>query len=445
MRCNIFKPISNETGEFLLFSQYTDDLTKEDPAKGSYRVTPSRFAALELNLTGFISYICAQEGISESDAKADVNKWLSQYLQSYYENSVCLAKEVLGYDKNNKELYWDEDSNDDGYATQLLWKSLETWGLIHTETISGHNTIPELKFVGEINIHSDRQVDGMNYNDIYCYISPSDDEKYYGLSDISGFDGEDGTYTSIPLVGEDYDYSDVIMGWTQAAYPVNNGGIDAVPRSDSGSYNISGKYPIMNLSSQAFDRHDSQDPNTSFIFNCVIVFYDVYNDLDLEETSMLHYNRPAGIYFTGPAYMIDEEDLPNTDSNGDQLFLNQVTKYVSHEDIFGQGTGWSVRLMTRVVSTPNASSYAMVVDGGDDYETIAGAMGQIATAIADIRTDMRLQSENYQLMKDHLAIFKNYRTNVPYTRKVSVPGEGAVDFWFVNGRNTEQRVYPPES
>lgn len=457
MRCNIFKPLSNDTGEFFMFSQYTDDLTKEDPAKGSYRVVPARFAALELNVGsynkesgqvegGFVDYIRDNEEESEVTIdNTNLNKYISQYLQSYYENSVCLAKELLGYDTEDKELYWDKESGD-GYATQLLWNALERWKLIHVD----NETIPELKFIGDINIHSDRHVDGMNYNDIYCYISPSDDEKQYKISQMSPFPGETTDYTQFPLEGtiggKDYDYSQTIMGWTKAAYPINNGGIDCKPRSDGGVYDISarpssGWYPVMNDLDNNDISEDAPESNKSFTFNCIIVFYDIYNDLDLEEPRLIHYNRPLGIYFTGPIQVVpDSEQIDTTNA---EAFRNQVTKYVSHEDIFGQGTGWSVRLMTRVVATPNASSYAMVVDGGDDYETVAGAMGQIASAIADIRTDMKLQSENYQLMKDHLAIFKNYRTNVPYTRSVILP-EGSVDFWFVNGRNTGQRVYPPE-
>ena len=461
MRCNIFKPLSNDTGEFFMFSQYTDDLTKEDAAKGSYRVVPSRFAVLELNVNNFKTYMSGHEGSGEDPYQdQNLNRYLSQYLQSYYENSVCLAKEVLGYDTANKEMYWDEDNLNDGYATQLLWKSLEDWGLISRASVTtldgSYNTFKELKFIGDINIHSNRQADGMNYNDIYCYISPSDNEMAYELADVSGFVGKDGSVSSFALSHgnpgdpDHYDYSQVIMGWTKAAYPINNGGIDEKPRSESGFYNLSGrKYPIMNNSSASHivehqENEEAIGENKEFSFNCIIVFYDIYNDLDLEDGPVcLHYNRPLGIYFTGPINM-EYFDTGNQDTPGSIPLRNQVTKYVSNEDIFGQGTGWSVRLMTRVVATPNSSTYAMVVDGGDDYETVAGAMGRIADAIADIRTDMRLQSENYQLMKDHLAIFKNYRTNIPYVRSIVMPNEGPVEFWFVNGRNTGQRVYLPE-
>lgn len=43
----------------------------------------------------------------------------------------------------------------------------------------------------------------------------------------------------------------------------------------------------------------------------------------------------------------------------------------------------------------------------------------------------------YQMFKDHLSEFRNRRTNVPYIREV-----GGTPYWFVNGRNTGQPVYP---
>ena len=49
-KCNIFKPLASKTGEFLMFSQYTEDITKEQSMKSTYRVVPSKFVALDLNI-----------------------------------------------------------------------------------------------------------------------------------------------------------------------------------------------------------------------------------------------------------------------------------------------------------------------------------------------------------------------------------------------------------
>lgn len=439
MRCNIFKPLSNDTGEFLMFSQYVDDLTREDAAKATYRVVPSKFAVLDLNLKDFLEYINGHgtAGDKTGDNIQILNRDISQYFQSYYENMVCTVKDSLGVDEEG-EMYWDKDSEEDGFASQMLWKFLQTVGLITKSTPTGvdFETFPELKFVGDVNIHSDRVADGMHYNDIYCYISPSDNEYYYQISEIEGFPYDGGNDSRKKIF--DLESTDFICGWTQASYPPNNGGIDPAPRSDGGNYNMSGGYRA--IFEEPVCRHSTEEKNIQYMFNCIIVFYDIYNDLDDENgPTILHKNRPLGIYFTGPAVSeTNLEDIHMVASDGSQILRNQVSKYISHDDIFGQGTGWSVRLMTRVVPTPNSTSYAFFVDQGDDYGTVAAAMGQIANAIADIRTDMKLQAQNYQLMKDHLAMFKNYRTNIPYVRDVQ-----GTKYWFVNGRNTEQPVYEP--
>ena len=476
MRCNIFKPLSNDAGEFLMFSQYADDLTREDPGKGSYRVVPSRFAALRLNLDQFLNHISESDkelmdGEESEDANiVALNRNLSRYLQSYYENMVCTVKESLGKLEDpdntfNEEMYWDLDFDPDpqtesttrtpldGYAGQMLWSFLEDTGLItytpadtnvgtdENPMITPYGTFPELKFIGDINIHSDRMADGMHYNDIYCYISPTDDSYWYKTEQIEGFWNGANKEKIFPLLDEE-----CILGWTHASYPPNNGGIGVDPRPVSASYyNIGEHHKIVfpeDSPSQPERRHQDGDKNIAWDFNCIIVFYDIVHDLGLEDGPvLLHKNRPLGIYFTGAAASeTNPQDMNASDDDGmGQRLRGQVTKYVSHEDIFSQGSGWSVRLMTRVVVTPNASSYTFFVDGGDDYGTMAGALGSIAEAIADIRTDMRLQAQNYQLMKDHLAMFKNYRTNIPYVRNVL-----GIDYWFVNGRNTGQRVYLPE-
>lgn len=470
MRCNIFKPLSNDAGEFLMFSQYADDLTREDPGKGSYRVVPSKFVAIRLNLgnldqnKGFLNFIAnSQDNSDLSDGNTiALNKNLSRYLQSYYENMVCTVKEDLGKledpdNEFNGEMYWDLDFDPspetespqrtslDGYAGQMLWKFLETTGLITYSTSEdcGYPTYPEIKFIGDINIHSDRMANGMHYNDIYCYISPTDDSYWYRTEQIEGFWNGSSKKSNFSLLDDE-----CILGWTQASYPANNGGLDVTPRSDSGSYNMATHgHKIIFPDSEDSNtmpkrRHQDGDQNIAWDFNCIVIFYDVVHDLGLEDGPiLLHKNRPLGIYFTGAASSeTNPQDINVSDDDGmGQRLRGQVTKYVSHEDIFSQGSGWSVRLMTRVVATPNASSYTFFVDGGDDYGTMAGALGNIAEAIADIGTDMRLQSQNYQLMKDHLAMFKNYRVNVPYVRNVL-----GVDYWFVNGKNTGRRVYMPD-
>jgi hypothetical protein len=127
-----------------------------------------------------------------------------------------------------------------------------------------------------------------------------------------------------------------------------------------------------------------------------------------------------------------------TDNGAVVGLKNTVTKFITNNDAFGQGSAFGLRIMTRYVPTPNSSTYTTEVstDSGD-YETIAAAMGRIADAISEFRADLKNTQSISQAFKDHMAQFRNNRTNVPYIRTV-----GGQDYWFVNGRNTGRPVYP---
>jgi len=47
--CNIFKELTNTNGTFLTFSQYLEDITRQQTLSTNYRVIPSRFIALDIN------------------------------------------------------------------------------------------------------------------------------------------------------------------------------------------------------------------------------------------------------------------------------------------------------------------------------------------------------------------------------------------------------------
>ena len=46
--CNLFKELTKATGEFLLFSQYTDDLAHMSSSPGLWRAVPAHFLAMDL-------------------------------------------------------------------------------------------------------------------------------------------------------------------------------------------------------------------------------------------------------------------------------------------------------------------------------------------------------------------------------------------------------------
>ena len=49
-KCNLLKPVDSLTGTFFMFSQYTQDLTKQYTQCDKWRCIPSKFAALHLNI-----------------------------------------------------------------------------------------------------------------------------------------------------------------------------------------------------------------------------------------------------------------------------------------------------------------------------------------------------------------------------------------------------------
>ena len=54
--CNIFGHLKYNTGNFLTFSQYVEDLTRESTQSVYYRVTPSKFVALDVDYSNFNDY-----------------------------------------------------------------------------------------------------------------------------------------------------------------------------------------------------------------------------------------------------------------------------------------------------------------------------------------------------------------------------------------------------
>ena len=52
--CNIFSPLSNPTGNFLMFSNYTDDMNRYRVQDSKYRVAPSKFYAVDVDFANVV-------------------------------------------------------------------------------------------------------------------------------------------------------------------------------------------------------------------------------------------------------------------------------------------------------------------------------------------------------------------------------------------------------
>jgi hypothetical protein len=72
-----------------------------------------------------------------------------------------------------------------------------------------------------------------------------------------------------------------------------------------------------------------------------------------------------------------------------------------------------------------------IVGDEENYDNLASIMGGLHDLIVEVKQNLKNITINDQHLRDHLSMFKNYRVNVPYIRKVS-----GKNYWFVNGRNT---------
>lgn len=349
--CNIFNALNENktTGTFLTFSQYTEDMACWNSQSVYYRVVPSKFMAVELNESGL------------------TNDNIAKTLQNYFENGCAVCR-----------------SNDNDWnptkSSSLFWDTMFNQGLID-------DNISNIKYVGDINIQSCDEHNGMTYSDIYCHI-PSNEKQYtYTVNVIQ----EDDTISSGNYV-EGYT-SDELGSW---------GDID----------------PIINYktyNSYNFDFDNKTAINASkYIFNSVIVLYDVYN-----KDEKIYSNIPMGIYITGSIY--------------NEKIQNPVTKFVSNDDIYATGSSYGLRICTRYSSVNGDINVSI----DNNYADLTRVLSQISVSqqkMDDIINTRYNYAQNY---KELLSIFKNSRTNVPYIKDIN-----GVDYWFINGKVVQKCLVP---
>ena len=392
-RCNLFRKLENPTGEFLMFSQFAEDIARQAPDGVQYRVSPSRFAVFDINYPSTITGTTIN-----TRAESIPVLW-----QSYYENSIALVKERIG------------DSWKPSLANELLWQFMIGSGWI-TKSTSGEVTYTELKYVGDIPFYNNRDEDDVVYNEIYCHIPVSASARTYTLKTQTTEQGYDPNYF---YTGASTD----IIGWNSSTYHGITGGLTRQGYDSVNGYTLFGniKVPKVLYKDDASDNSAdttsdyTTNEDTYFEFNTILIFYDIWDIADAANPVCLYKNIPLGVYLLG----IEDDEIVN------------FRKIVSNDDAFGQGSSFGVRIMTRFSPCPNSSSYMSEVSTDTDGASLSFMMGQMGDLIADLRSSMSTTTSLSESMKDHLAYFKNYRTNVPYIRLV---GDNAT--WFVNGRNT---------
>ena len=369
--CNVFYTLTKKTGTFLTFSQYLEDLSKWNTESSYHRVVPSKFIALQL----------PQNQAEETG----MNSKLPKLLQDKFENGCAIYRGSMGgmwTPEHSKSLFWD---------TML--------DVLGVDQQADGKTIPAIKNVGDINLQSYNEHNGMGYSEIYCHI-PNDAQEY-----VHSYDIEESNTAEIITRGtnsllEGYQEGE-FNGWekleSETIYSINN------------NYKFS--WDDTSLATTKITN------SASYQVNAIIVLYDIYNQGIKEAQSI-----PLGLYVTG---LYDE--------NG--IMQNSITKYVCNEDIYNSGTAYGLRICSRYVATPHTDNYIVKdveVDNGG-YSDTSRVLSKIAESQSKMDEVVSKAYSCYQQHKDTLAIFKNNRTNVPYIKIIN--GES---YWFVNGRVINQ-------
>lgn len=419
-KCNLLRPVDNLTGTFFLFSQYTQDLTKQYSNPDSYRCLPSKYLSLDLDYSGI-------PGVT-MEARA---KFLGEIFQNYFENACTYLR-----DKKSGE--WNpEDSR------TLLFQALQKYGLmkINYSKDGNDNIIPDsgysdnLHYIGDINIYSyNNNEDGIGYNEIYCYISNEVKSTKYLFNTVNLSEEKTEPYTSNYICG----YENKIS-FNNLSYIVDPVGeipfIDIFPGNgmNEKGYEI-GKfiplstiYPNSNGSSYLntfipnnLDGRISSDDVfrnlDKFDINAIVVLYDIVQKTETGENT-LYKNIPLGIYFTG---RIEDDGMTNS-----------ITKYVNSGQIYNQGTSYGLRICTRFLASPNSTEIKDISVSGSAVSEIAPVLEKMGETIIAVENSIAEQHNTQTIIKEHLSQFKNNRMNVPYVRNI-----GDKKYWFVNGKNT---------
>lgn len=178
--CNIFKSLKKERGTFLMFSQYTEDITNSISDGYNHRVVPSKFIALNG---------CYEEYDNET---------IADYLTKYFENGCAVCRSA-------------EKSNIQDISKSIFWQALDNSGILYKNGEKDQKYT--IKYIGDINIHSFNKYDGVGYYELYLHMSnnikPLDYILKYDINDsieskdhLEGYDIEINPVINYSLNGE---------------------------------------------------------------------------------------------------------------------------------------------------------------------------------------------------------------------------------------------------
>lgn len=378
--CNTFKTLSKNTGSFLTFGQYVEDLTAWKTLSKDYNIVPSKFIAIDCQANGYD------------------NLTFPRTLQELFENGCACFKNKPGFEWKPK------------YAKTIFWDTMFEMGVLKESSIkdeSGSSKISSIKgvkYVGDINIQSYNEVDGMGYSEIYCHI-PNEAPSYNYTFYRKNFDND-----KIETLTKNQ--GDLLEGFELGEL---NGSeqLSMVFKEGKSDYEYQLGHDFVFSWEEDSMIYSTQTQEDQFNINMIVILYDVWSEQD--ET--LYKNIPLGLYITG---LFD---------NG--VINNPITKYVSNEDIYNSGTSYGLRICSRFVVATQEDNYIVkeITCEDNNHGDLSRVLSQLAISqnkMDDILNKKYVTDQNY---KNLLSIFKNSKTNVPYIKQVNDN-----EYWFVNGK-----------
>lgn len=337
--CNIFNNLNNSNGTFLTFSQYMEDVTKYGVEYNQYHITPSKYIAMDLKYPGY------------SGSK------IAEYLTESFENGCAVVK-------NSPDVEWNPE-----YSKSLFWSAMNQF-------LNGGKNV---KYIGDIDIHSYNEYNNTGYSEIYCYIPNISNPKNYSLSILN---------------------NEFLKG--------NNNCLEGYPDKS-----ISGDFLYYYNSKIDFQATDNANIVDKFNINTIVLLYDVYKNGEI-----MYQDLPMGIYFTG---VVSADTFQP---------INPITIFINNSDVYNSSTSFALKICSRYVTSKVGDIIEVntTVEQGynAEFTELLNQMSVSQNMMDKILNKTYICERNY---KDLYAIFKNSKTNVPYIKSVN-----GVEYWFVNGK-----------
>jgi hypothetical protein len=391
--CNLFKELTSPTGNFLMFSQYVEDLTHNYVENDTWKVVPTRFVALDIDYKSLQNNATFKR-IVLNNGKETMNTGIPKYFQNCFENACAYGRvHYKDWTSNNLTNQWTSE-----IARNLFWNYMFDGGFItarqYGTEANNVQYIPEVKYYGDISMHSYNEHQGMGYGEIYCYI-PSDAEQMN--CQVVRITDEDIN----ARLFDSSNSSRFLEGYANT-YPIED-------------------YPQIYYYNRDFTM-SFDDPevgkllnatDSKYNINTIVVLYSVFEKIN-DTWEVVHANIPMGMYITG-----------KFDSEG---ITNSVTKYVTTS--YGSGTSYGLRICTRFTASQNGTLYNTdIVSDDAGYNNVCQLMTAMSENLTRMLDVVKSSNNTTQQYKDMLTIINNNRTNVPYVKNVN-----GTDCWFVNGK-----------